>query len=229
MTPAEFKNLLNKTELLSKWESSGKCFGHFQVLEKLGSKTKVRDRIYEFYCLLRILEDLAPNYNVEMVNNPKNDQVFPQAPGKKENYSYFKLRLKSKLDSEFQICFGTKIGRSDLPDDFFTPDISFQTASATNHPNELDALLIFDAKYKSNSQGGLDNQDLRAFMQWVRILEVENASIQPIVFADFKDLLSNCLITNGKALVDKDAFCKKYFIRQIGNFDLDVTARVVVG
>src|SRR5690606_29067779 len=112
MTPEEFEQLLKKTEKLSNWDKSGKCFGHFQILEKLGSKKKIHDRIYEFYCFLRILEDLKQNYKIELINNPINDQIFPQAPGKKENYSYFKLSMKSDSSSGFQVCFGTKIGLS---------------------------------------------------------------------------------------------------------------------
>ena len=229
MTPDEFEHLLKKTEKLSNWDTSGKCFGHFQILEDLGSKKKVQDRIYEFYCLLRVLEDLQQNYKIELKNNPMNDKVFPQSPGKKENYSYFTLSVKSNRSSGFQVCFGTKIGLSKVTEKFIAPDISFQIFAASSKPNELDVILIMDPKYKFDSKKSLTTNELEKFMHWVNALQTSNASVQSVNFHALTDLLGNCLLTNGNYLKRQEEYCKAYFVKQVSNFGLDLNARVVVG
>ncbi len=230
MNASDFRKLLVTTRKLSKWDSSNKCFGHLEVLDRIKSRSRRQDSIYEFYCLLVLLDDLRIEYDIQLILNPKNKKIFPQKPGKKESFSYFKLIPRKEKVQGFQVCFGTKIYRTDLPiSDSFTPDISFQKESAPLNPTELDTIVIYDAKYKGGFKGVLNSEDLRAFMQWVKILEVENASTQEVFFTNFKDLLGNCLITNMKVLTEKEEFCKKYFIKQIGNFSLDLAERIVVG
>lgn len=229
MKPEDFKSLRDTTRKLSVWKSTGKCFGHFQILEQLESQKKVQDRIYEFYCLLRVLEDLKKNYKIELINNPKNDKVFPQAPGKKENYTYFKLSIKSDPSSGFQVCFGTKIALSKVVGKFIAPDISFQILASPLNPTESDVLLIMDPKYKFDSKKSLTTNELEKFMHWVHALQTSNASSEPIDFDELTDLLGNSLLTNGNYIKGQEEYCKAYFVKQVSNFSLDVTARVVVG
>jgi hypothetical protein len=217
------RKLKAATKALTKWDSTNQCFGHFhKISDNVGQKkgdVKGSDRIYEFYCLLRILEYLSANYDVTLIPGTRTDKIFPEAPADKNGWPYFEITNKKDPNNQYQICYGTNIKVSGTLTTI-APDISFQEISSTDSPNETMVEMILDAKYKFNNTNPLSIDQIHAFMNRVTQLETKDADRLPIVFDKHDDIKSNCLLTNGKGLVKHDAFCKKGNIKQVVNFDI---------
>jgi hypothetical protein len=206
-------NTISKSLIRKKsWYSKDKPFGHINYKKK-----KEKNYIYEFYCYVKILKDLKGNYVVELIPGSEN---FPKSPAKKKDRSKFILRDKSNKNILFQVCAGTEITISTVRNYTIAPDISFQRAGATDYPTENDVELIMDAKYKSNPNNNkLDIKQLQQFAKIIDDLQVNGASSTTLLFDKYIDLLSNCLLTNGNGLEDKDDFCLKNNMKQVEKFD----------
>ncbi|MCH6236787.1 nuclease domain-containing protein [Cognataquiflexum rubidum] len=233
MTKEELKNLKTATEKLTKWESSGKAFGHYKILkdeateEHLDAKKKI-DHLYEFWCLMRIIDDLRVNYNIRLVSKTRRDKkIFPQNPGNKNGWAYFTIEHKKDVNNKFQVCYGTNIKLSLAPKTTFAPDISIQKHDSTDDPDESMVELIMDAKFKYKNTSALPIDQLHGFMQRVNALQTQNAHTTTLEFSLFKDILANCLLTNGKALVDQEKYCKLNKIKQVERFDIGTTYNTV--
>src|SRR4030095_6070630 len=202
----------------SRWYKTNKPFGHIDY-----QKDK-RSYIYEFFCYLKILKDLKSNYDLEYI---EGDHQFPQSHSNKKDKSKFVIKEKI-TGKKYQVCTGTDINISTIDDYTIAPDISFQKENATDDPTEKDVLLIMDAKYKSNpTKSNLSISLLQQFAEIIVDLNVSAASTQPINFDKYKNLLSNCLLTNGTGLTDKDDFCKKKKMKQVVKFDVTGTYDVI--
>ena len=230
MTKEELKKLKTATKKLTKWESSGKAFGHYKVIEAKATDTnlaneKGADKIYEFYCLMKILEDLSNNYTILLVPGSK---IFPEATAPKKGWAYFIIENKTNATNKFQVCYGTKIKLSWAKKPTFAPDISIQKHDSTDDPNESMVELIMDAKFKYTNTSPLLVEQIHAFIQRVNALETKEAALISLDFTStFSNIKGNCLLTNGKALPDQKDYCNKYKILQVQQFDIGKTHNVV--
>lgn len=216
------------TEKLTKWESSGKAFGHYQVIESKATSKAGADRIYEFWCLLKILDDLRINYNILCVPDSRVDKkIFPQAPAPKRGFAYFKIEHKIDTNNKYQVCYGTEIKLSLAPKTTIAPDISVQRHDSTDDPDEKMVELIMDAKFKSRNTDTLPIEQIHAFMQRVNALQTQNASTIPLQFSALTALKSNCLLTNAQALMDQKNYCALYGVKQVEKFDISSTYSVI--
>jgi hypothetical protein len=224
MTLQDIKMLKDATEKLTKWESTGQAFGHFENI-----KSKKSDRMYEFYCLMRILADLRNNYVITLVPGLKGKKIFPQAPANKAGWARFTIEPKNTNLTKFQVCFGTKIKLSSSPQSTVAPDISIQNLNATDDPDETMVVLIMDPKYKSNRNTTIDVSLIREFRAIIDDLDIINANISDLLFHSLLNLKSNCLLTNGKAHEDQEQYCINHGMKQVGSFIHDTVTFEVIG
>ncbi len=215
--------LKKSIETLSKWESSGKAFGYFEKI-----KNKKADRLYEFFCYMKIMDDLKNRYNIELVEDT-NGKIFPQSPAAKSGWSKFILKDKESGKVLFQVCFGTKIKLSTSPMTPFAADISFQKSTASDDPDENDVELIMDAKYKTDNLQSLEISTIREFAKCADDLGVSEAETALFEFDKLKALKGNCLLTNGRAINDHEQYCKNNKVKQVGSFDCNGGSFNVIG
>jgi hypothetical protein len=227
MTKAELKRLKVATEKLTKWETSGKAFGHYQVIEAKATTKDGADSIYEFWCLMKILDDLRVNYKITLIPGIPVGKIFPQAPSLKKGWPYFKIELSSDPTNKYQVCYGTKIKLSLAPKTTIAPDISVQKHDASDDPDESMVELIMDAKFKYRNTDTLPIEQIHAFMQRVNALQTQNANVLPLKFSVFTNIKSNCLLTNGQALADQEEYCILNNIKQVEQFDITSTYNVI--
>jgi hypothetical protein len=219
MNKTQIKQLKMSIGSLSRWNSSGKVFGHVGKIEGLKNTSKKSDRLYEFYCLLSLLSDFRENYTIRLKHKINGKIVFPLAPGDKNSFSYFEITDKYDSNSTYQVCYGTNVRISDAPGSGFAPDISIQKGTSDFDPDETMVLMIYDAKYKSKKDA-LDISTIREFSQCVADMQTQRASKKRLKFNKLVDLKGNCLITNGRVITKHEQYCIKKAVRQIGNFDL---------
>lgn len=224
MTKEDIRRLKEAANKMFKWESSGKAFGHFEFIEN-----KKSDRLYEFYCLARILNDLSVNHDITLELGRNDKAIFPQSPAKKKGWAYFKVVSKDDKSKSFQVCFGTEIKLSKTPKTSVAPDISVQAQNSSEDPDESMVDMILDAKYKNDSSKLLDIGTIREFCTCVEDLKVADASKTELYFDQLKDLKANCLLTNGKGLDKHHDYCVKKRVKQIGRFDLNNNDYEVIG
>lgn len=212
----DIQKLREATEKLSYWESSKRVFGHIDFLDR-----KRTDRMYEFYCLMRIIGELLANNTIELIPNADGKRLFPFGPAKKPGWSKFIVTTKDVPALKFQVCYGTEIKLSSSPTTTIAPDISIQKIDATDDPDETQIEMIMDAQYKEDENKKLDIKTIREFAQCVRDLEVEPASALSLKFDSLKSMPSNTLLTNAHAIEKHGPYCKHRKIVQIGDFDCD--------
>jgi len=217
------KSLRNSIEKLSKWESTGKAFGFID-----GVSDKNPDYIYEFFCAMKILKDLAKNHKIKLVPGQSGFK-FPQKPGDKVEWAKFLIQDKTTKKKLFQFCLGVKIKISASPLTTFGADISFQKANASNDPYETDMILIMDAKYKKKNDTKLDIGTIREFAQCVKDMNVPKGIRGLLQFNKLVDLQSNCLFTNGEGNALHKQYCKNNKLKQVGRFDCDGRTMDVIG
>lgn len=225
MSKKQYINQLKKSiENLSKWESSGKAFGHFKKINN-----KYPDRLYEFYCYIRIIDDLRNSYSVKLIPGTRKI-IFPQKSAKKNGgWARFDLKDINTGEILFQICFGTKVKISSSPKTTFAADISFQKSDATNDPDENDVELIMDAKYKESNLTKLDIETIKEFAKSVQDFGVQTIKAKKFKFDNLKEIEVNCLITNGRTIDIHEQYCKNNCVQQVGSFDCDGRKFDVVG
>lgn len=228
MNKTQLRQLKLATRKLTKWDSSEKSFGHFKVIEAKATNIKGADRIYEFYCLMKILEDLMANYKITLHPGTKTGKIFPEAPSPKKGWPYFIIEQKEGGDNKFQVCYGTKIKLSLAPKTTIAPDISIQKYNSTDDPNESMVELIMDAKFKYSNESALPIDQIHAFIQKVNALQTQAAASISLIFTTpMLNIKGNCLLTNGKALQNQNDYCRLNKIIQVEGFDIGKTHRVV--
>lgn len=179
------KGYARKLEKASVWTKSHEPVG----LAMQGNK----DFIYEFYSLLRIIEDLKSNYKIEYQAGPgKDGNKFPKGPASKKNKPFFKLFENEKL--KYQICAGTKV-KAAFDGKEVAPDISFQIATSPEElPSYTDVRIIIDAKNSNVQQSQFDS-----FCMMIKNLKTEKAENEKLIFKKFAKVKGNCIISSGKA------------------------------
>ena len=220
MTKEELKKLKEATRKLSTWESSGKVFGHFRKIETKATNKQGADKIYEFYCLMRLLDDLRVHYKIMLRPGTRTNKIFPESPSPKKGWPYFEIENKTKISNKFQVCYGTNIKLSRAPLTTLAPDISIQKHDSTEDPDESMVELIMDAKFKYDHSDALPIAQLHEFIQRVNSLRTKNASSITLTLNSLINIKANCLLTNGRALIDQHDYCVLYKIKQVEHFDI---------
>lgn len=226
MTITEIRRLRTATSKLSKWDSSRKVFGHVKHL-----KNRKADRLYEFYCLMRLIDSLRGNYDVSLVsgNRGNNHRAFPLSPAPKAGWSRFEITHLIDPKNRFQVCFGTNIKLSASPQTTIAPDISIQIFGASEDPDESAVKLVIDAKYKEDNSKSLDISIIREFAKIVDDLNVRGAASLSLDVINFHGVPGNCLITNGTVAPIHALYCRNNHIKQVGPFDNKGGVPIVAG
>lgn len=182
--------------------------------------------IYEFYCLMRLLNDLNINYSIkyEAGKDDKRNK-FPKGPAPKKDRPYFKLLDKNGA-LLYQICAGTEI-KVKAGEKTDSPDISFQLAeSPLDEPSYEHVKLIMDAKYSESKE--VSKGSYNDFAMMIKKLDLENAKIINIKYDKLSGVIGNCLISNGKAYTDDvnyisdDALCEMEYFNEEDDFNIIV-------
>jgi len=200
---------------ISTWDGTGDVFGHLSTQDE-------DDYIYEFYCYIALLHDLNESQTVNFIVGHKNG-LFPKKPALKKNgWARFDVEdVNNKY--KYQACSGTTIKLS-TSKTTISPDISFQSADASDDPDENDIVLVLDSKFTSR-KGKIDIATIREFVTIINDLEVTTGKDDlRLAFDKLSDLKANCLISNGSVAKDHSDYCSQRNIRQIGKFgDTDPT------
>lgn len=209
----------------SKWKNSEDAFGHI-VIDDRGTKKIAEDNyIYEFYCLMKIIEDLNKRTNHEIKFKNENG-IFPKKPASKNNRPYFILEVDGK--EIFQICSGTNI-QTKLTNVTKAPDISFQTMESDSIlPLCKDILAIYDAKYSdSKSAKSYQEGQMALFNRMIRLLELEKPKSIEKYLTDYFAFSGNCILTNGKSYTTDVNELKEEMITAVEDFDIGKTFNVI--
>lgn len=223
MAIAYLQTLRDSIEKLSEWESTREAFGFIENVPDTNP-----DYIYEFYCAMRILDDLSNNHIIEIKPGVEGYK-FPQNPGKKVNFAKFLIKNRDTRRVLFQFCLGVNIQLSASPLTTFGADISIHTSRSNDVPDESDIVLIMDAKYKQSKNTKLDISIIREFAQCIKDMKVPKDEIINLKFNRLMDLKGNCLITNGEGSLNHEQYCKNNTLKQVTRFDCDGRAMKVIG
>jgi hypothetical protein len=217
----EYAKLLKKA---SRWENSELSIA---PVETRNSENRGIFYIYEFYCMIRIVDDLCSNYEMVFVTGEDEfEYKFPQASSNKKGKPKFTF-LK---DGEhiFDIYGGVHVkGEHECEEDH--PDISFLKP---NSPDDADAtwlIMIMDAKFVSDFHK-LSKSEPSVFESIVRRFKLHDAPRIEIKFSLLNGIEGNSLLTNGIFHADKtkglDKRLKDNFIKEVHkfypNFDFEI-------
>jgi hypothetical protein len=223
MNKQELTDLKNAIKSLTKWESSGKAFGYIESIDKPST-----NYIYEFYCAMRILEDLSEKQSIQIEAGTEGF-VFPRKPGNKGNWAKFLILKKETNEKLFQFCLGSEIKISTSHKTTFGADISLQKADSPNDPNESHVIWIMDAKYKKSKESKLDISTIREFAQCVSDMETPKDISPNLQLNKLSKLNYNCLLTNGECIPEHEQYCINNKLKQVGNFDCNGGDMRVIG
>ena len=214
----EIKQYAKTLSTASKWNGTKESIA---AIEAQKNKKNGTDYIYEFFCYLTVLSDLKNNYELQFEKGSGRFRyAFPKAPALKKGKPYFKaLNIKTSTE-EFQICAGTKIATGFVKPKHRAPDISFQKPNTKDDPTSSDVYMIFDAKFnRPNSLKEATGQAEFSYVsQMIRDLKLEQAPLSPIIFDKLKDLLGNCIITNGRSSDSDIIRNKTNYLKEVENF-----------
>lgn len=218
-----FANTLAK---VSKWHTSKDAFGHLLKDKKNNQKEAQSNYFYEFYCYLKIIDDLNNDKNHQIVF-VKNNGIFPRGPSKKTKRPYFQL-LDNSYNEIYHIQSGTKI-QTIVPDKTKSPDISFQKPYADpNLPSYKDVDILYDAKYsESKKLNSFTESQMSDFNKMIRYLKTTKAKKISLPFFQYSAFEGNCLITNKKSYTDKKKELKKEKMMVIEDFDIGKIFKVL--
>ncbi|MFT4779075.1 MAG: hypothetical protein ACI923_001610 [Flavobacteriales bacterium] len=223
----EINDFSEKLGILSKWKTSGDAFGH--LTQSIKGKSVVAniakpDYFYEFYCYIKILEDLQQEYKVEF---EEGDKMFPRKPANKKGKPFFKLLKDGK--EVFHVCAGTKI-LSIAGHQQEAPDISFQKPNAhPENPTYADVDIIMDPKYSESGEISAPKGAFNNFAMMVKHLQTENADNVKIDFTNFHEFKGNLLITNRECYTQDLAVLKINSVNVVKNFNETKTFEFLEG
>ena len=183
------------------------------------------DFIYELYILFELILQLSRFYKIKY--NPgvgKNQHCFPKKPANKAGRPNFEVYSRHTRSLIWQICAGTKI--VDKVNMKRAPDISFQKGSASDLPTFDDVELIWDAKYKSDSNTRITHKEISEFARWIDTLELRMTVIANLQLSQFHRMTANCLITNGKESTEPNAERIRCNLKEVMKFFPDKQFRV---
>lgn len=215
----DINNFASSLAKVSIWHNSLDAFGHISESTPSGAKVIAKDDyFYEFYCYLKIINDLNSLTNNSIVF-VKNNGVFPRGPAKKTNRPYFILEHNNK--ELYHIQSGTKI-ETEIKGKTKAPDISFQLPTADpDLPDYKDVHIIYDAKYSDGSKlKSFSESQMSDFNKMIRYLKTKKANKKVLPYNSYVDFIGNCLITNKKSYTIVLAELKKERITVVEDFDI---------
>jgi len=175
------------------------------------------DFIFELFVLFRLIHDPQKNYSLKYEPGlGRKAHQFPRKPSKKAGRPYFRVHSKSTNRPLCQICAGTKV--NDIVGVDRAPDISFQNASSSENPTYRDVKMIWDAKYRTNSNERISHHEFSEFARWIELLELRKPKNPSISFSALKEMLANCLVTNGEASTEPDVERKRVNLKEVSSF-----------
>lgn len=175
------------------------------------------DFVFELYVLFRLIIDLGNTYEVKYdpgIGNKMNK--FPQKPANKQGRPKFEVYRKSDGVLLWQICTGTKI--ADIHGKKRAPDISFQSAQASDTPSYSQIELIWDAKYRKNSGDAITDHEFSSFARWLEVMKLRNKTKPAINLNALSNLVGNCLLTNGAQCTEPDVECQRADLKEVTSF-----------
>jgi hypothetical protein len=179
--------------------------------------------IYEFYCYIRIVEDLknVEEYQLEYI--PGSGEFlhkFPKAPADKKGKPRFNVLNKNE-ELICHVCAGTKVkGYGGVN---FHPDISFQNGKEEEgeDPDYKHLIMIHDAKFQQKPGSTLRKDEVFKFAEIVRIYDLNlnnNSRSINVKFNKLKGLEGNCLLTNVKGHPQIAVYLKSVGIKEVVEF-----------
>ena len=153
--------------------------------------------IFEFLCYCMILK-AAKKKKIRLRLVRRNGKpVFPKAPAKKENYSYFILQKpQSPQNCVGHLCAGTQI--FDINSKARAPDISLQDGDARDAPCYHHIKAIWDAKYYLDFGKRITGSDFAKFAHMIIQLKVKRPGKEDgLIDIVGKFFSVSSLITNG--------------------------------
>jgi hypothetical protein len=182
------------------------------------------DFIYEMYVLLRLIDDLIKTYKV--VYDPgvgKHMYCFPYKPSNKRGRPRFLIHDSTNNTLIYQICAGTKI--SDIHNKQRSPDISFQKGNSPENPSYKDVVMLWDAKFRARN-GRISHPELSEFGRWVELFKLRDTKTFSVTLDQLKDMVGNCLITNGKHSTEPPEECVRLNMKEVCSFFPGMTKKV---
>lgn len=183
--------------------------------------TSENSYLYEFYCYLRVVQDLMANNKVVYRQGGKKgkEHEWPKAAALKKNAPRFEVFTEKTGKKLFEVCGGTAVkGKHSIE---LNPDISFQVPDCGDKPTYEDLYLVVDAKFKKNSTDRLPLDEVNTFVSQVNLnLGLKGKRVKNLHFAEFEFLKKNTLLTNGNPHNDDDGLEKEAGIKQVYHFDI---------
>lgn len=198
----------------SVWSSSRDAIAD---IEAISGATDQANYVYEFYCIMRVITDLARTYDVE-IKNTSVRTVLPKSPqSKKKNFPYFEVRDKNTGDILFQVVPGVKIiGDTGTTD---SPDIQFHEGDAPLDADYKFVFMCIDAKYRHSLSGKITKSEFQLVSGMVVNLDcTDNSKWSQIKFDNLVGLNANCILTNGGPFTDNPAYHQKFWVKEVANF-----------
>ncbi len=202
----------------SVWHESRKSIPFIRELDEDTSQFY----IYEFYCYIRIVEDLknVKEYQLEYIPG-KGDFLhkFPKAPANKKGKPRFHVFNKKNGELICQVCAGTKV-KGCIGRENFYPDISFQNGKDKKEedPDYTHLIMIHDAKFQQKTGSTLRRDEMIKFAQIVFIYDLHKGRSINVKFNQLKGLEGNCLLTNVKGNEDSVEYLESVGIKEVVEF-----------
>ena len=208
----------NDRRLIRQVKKSATALGNAALWANSGRPIHMSDDfIFELYILFELILDLKLSYKV--VYNPgmgSNQNQFPRKPANKAGRPKFEIYSKEENKLLWQICSGTKI--TDIVNKERTPDISIQRGNASDTPTHNDVEIIWDAKFRNKNTDRITHSEFSAFVHWIDLFKLKTSSKPTIRLISFKNMVANCLITNGRKSTEPDSECNRQGLKEVVNF-----------
>jgi len=203
---SELADSLNQ---VSQWYNHGnEPFGHIE------NDTQT-SYIFEFYCYIRYVNELANAGNRVTFNNTGAlGSFFPKAPAEKNN-GWAKFELKDRNDQViYDVCAGVNI-RNHVDNYTYAADISIQ--SPVQIPRAEDTFLIVDGKFKNDATESLPIGQLREFR--AALIDLGFPKAPPNLILEGTPFERSSIVTNGQINEDQLNYSNAHHFNQIGNFN----------
>lgn len=217
----EFADLLCKA---AKWDKTELSVA--PVIDR-GSSDRGVFYIFEFYCMIRVVDDLARKYDMNFqTGKGEFTHRFPQAAANKKDKPSFCFSKEGK--GVFDIFGGVYIsGEYECEEDH--PDISFFKPNSPDEADSSSLLMIMDAKYVTD-EGKLSKSEPSVFECIIRRFKLTDAPRIAIEFDLLAGIEGNSLLTNGEFHADKskdlDKRLKEAHMKEVANFKPDATHEI---
>jgi hypothetical protein len=179
------------------------------------------DFLFELFVLFELILDLKKQYRIKYLEGKGNKiNQFPRSPALKQDRPRFEV-YDTNGNILWQICPGTKI--SDIHGRERAPDISFQIATSPDNPQYKHVILIWDAKYRTNSDHRITDAELSEFARMIEVFLLRKSPKPSIQFSKLANLQAHCLFTNGLDTTEPDAERNRLDLKEVYHFYPDQT------